>query len=188
MTNLNITVPEGKCAKWVNGVLTLVDEEDRPITERIKTFANACNALGGKHPFVEQYRLIANAYNGEAHTEDFIAYLKLRIIVAVLNEGWEPTFEEDEYYYYPWYSLLTKEEYDKLDEEDKSHVVGRSSLNAYTWGSRVFADSVSASSHSYASACSRLAFKTRELALYAGKQFFDEWTDFMFNGNGADRK
>ena len=27
---------------------------------------------------------------------------------------------------------------------------------------------------------SRLAFRTRELAAYAGKQFTEEWADFMF--------
>lgn len=50
---ITIPVPDGKRAEWINGVLTLVDEQkvdNRPVTERIKTFEDACNALGNKHP------------------------------------------------------------------------------------------------------------------------------------------
>ena len=38
---IKIDVPAGKKAEWVNGVLTLVDEtpkDNRPVTERVKTF------------------------------------------------------------------------------------------------------------------------------------------------------
>ena len=92
MKKIEIEIPDGKCAEWINGVLTLVDEskvDNRLIMERIKTFEDACNALGDEHPLVTQYRLTAGAYKGDPMTEDFIAYLKLRIIVAALNEGWE---------------------------------------------------------------------------------------------------
>lgn len=122
---ITIPVPDGKRAEWINGVLTLVDEQkvdNRPVTERIKTFDDACNALGDEHPLVTQYRLTASAYKGDTMTEDFIAYLKLRIIVAALNEGWEPKFTEDEYRYFPWFYFYTKEEYDKLDDEEKGVV------------------------------------------------------------------
>lgn len=37
-----------------------------------------------------------------------------------------------------------------------------------------------ASSGSVASGGARLAFRTRELALYAGKQFAEEFVDFIF--------
>lgn len=126
---ITIPVPDGKRAEWINGVLTLVDEqkvENRPVTERIKTLDDACNALGDEHPLVTQYRLTAAAYKGDPMTEDFIAYLKLRIIVAALNEGWEPKFTEDEYRYFPWFYFYTKEEYDKLDDEEKGRCVLRS--------------------------------------------------------------
>lgn len=154
---ITIPVPDGKRAEWINGVLTLVDEQkvdNRPVTERIKTFTDACNALGDEHPLVTQYRLTAAAYKGDPMTEDFIAYLKLRIIVAALNEGWEPKFEKSEYCYFPRFYFYTKEEYDKLDDEVKGRCVLRSG--------------------------SRLAFRTRELAAYAGRQFIEEWADFMF--------
>ena len=55
---ITIPVPDGKCAEWINGVLTLVDEQkvdNRPVTERIKTLADAMEALGQGNPLVEEY-------------------------------------------------------------------------------------------------------------------------------------
>lgn len=179
---ITIPVPDGKRAEWINGVLTLVDEQkvdNRPVTERIKTFTDACNALGDEHPLVTQYRLTAAAYKGDPMTEDFIAYLKLRIIVAALNEGWEPKFTEDEYRYFPWFYFYTKEEYDKLDDEEKGRCVLRSGFSTYSSFGFVLCDANVDASHSYASNGSRLAFRTRELAAYAGRQFTEEWADFM---------
>ena len=53
---IEIQVPEGKVAEWkeINGVktLVLVDEVDnRPVTERIKTFEDAVMATGMTLPF-----------------------------------------------------------------------------------------------------------------------------------------
>ena len=155
-------------------------KDNRPVTERVKTFEDACNALGDEHPLVTQYRLTAAAYKGDPMTEDFIAYLKLRIIVAALNEGWEPKFEKGEYRYYPWFYLYTKEQYDELDDEEKGRCVLRSGnfANAHFGFVGVSANNGASSSHT--SSGSRLAFRTRELAAYAGKQFTEEWADFMF--------
>ena len=180
---ITIPVPDGKRAEWINGVLTLVDEqkvENRPVTERIKTLDDACNALGDEHPLVTQYRLTAAAYKGDPMTEDFIAYLKLRIIVAALNEGWEPKFTEDEYRYFPWFYFYTKEEYDKLDDEEKGRCVLRSGSNANSFDGFVYCNANVDASYSNTYSGSRLAFRTRELAAYAGRQFTEEWADFMF--------
>ena len=180
---ITIPVPDGKRAEWINGVLTLVDEpkvDNRPVTERIKTFTDACNVLGDEHPLVTQYRLTAAAYKGDPMTEDFIAYLKLRIIVAALNEGWEPKFEKGEYRYFPRFYFYTKEEYDKLDDEVKGRCVLRSGY--YTNSYYGFDLTITYHDASYSFTCfgSRLAFRTRELAAYAGRQFTEEWADFMF--------
>ena len=180
---ITIPVPDGKRAEWINGVLTLVDEpkvDNRPVTERIKTFTDACNVLGDEHPLVTQYRLTAAAYKGDPMTEDFIAYLKLRIIVAALNEGWEPKFEKGEYRYFPRFYFYTKEEYDKLDDEVKGRCVLRSGY--YTNSYYGFDLTITYHDASYSFTCfgSRLAFRTRELAAYAGRQFIEEWADFMF--------
>lgn len=160
-----IPVPDGKRAEWINGVLTLVDEpkvDNRPVTERIKTFEDAREALGDEHPLIKEYWGVVNV--DLDITQDLIAYLKLRIIVAALNEGWEPKFAKGEYRYYPWFYLYTKEQYDELDDEEKGRCVLRSGSSAF-------------SSNGFGS---RLAFRTRELAAYAGKQFTEEWADFMF--------
>ena len=59
----------------------------KDIKERIKTFEDACDELGNEHPFVKSYEKYVNTASGEE--ADVIAYLKLRIIAAALNEGWE---------------------------------------------------------------------------------------------------
>ena len=179
MKEITIAVPDGKRAEWINGVLTLVDEpkvDNRPVTERIKTFADACHALGDEHPFVTQYCLTVGAYKGDPMTEDLITYLKLRIIVGALNEGWEPKFTEDEYRYFPLFSIYTKEQYDALDDDIKCRVVYR--------GSYAYATTSASNSSAYVG--SRLVFRTDELAAYAGRQFIDEWADFMFKPRTVD--
>lgn len=178
---ITIPVPDGKRAEWINGVLTLVDEpkkDNRPVTERIKTFEDAREALGDEHPLVKEYWGVVNV--DLDITQDLIAYLKLRIIVAALNEGWEPKFTEDEYRYFPWFYFYTKEEYDKLDDEVKGRCVLRSGSGAYSHYGFVYCGANGDASSSDAGVGSRLAFRTRELAAYAGRQFIEEWADFMF--------
>ena len=180
---ITIPVPDGKRAEWINGVLTLVDEQkvdNRPVTERIKTFEDACNALGDKHPFVMQFNYIKGNRKTVNTFEDVVAYLKLRIIVAALNEGWEPKFTEDEYRYFPWFYFYTKEEYDKLDDEEKGRCVLRSGSGTNSGVGFVYCGAFNDASFSNTSHGSRLAFRTRELAAYAGRQFTEEWADFMF--------
>ena len=177
---ITIPVPDGKRAEWINGVLTLVDEQkvdNRPVTERIKTFTDACNALGDEHPLVKEYLRVAD---GNIILDDLYAYLKLRIIVAALNEGWEPKFTEDEHRYFPWFYCYTKEEYDKLDDEEKGRCVLRSGVSANSYCGFVYCFANGDASFSSTNFGSRLAFRTRELAAYAGRQFTEEWADFMF--------
>ena len=178
---ITIPVPDGKRAEWINGVLTLVDEQkvdNRPVTERIKTLADAMEALGQGNPLVEEYIAVRDKLRTDAG--ELIAYLKLRIIVAALNEGWEPKFAEDEYRYFPWFYFYTKEEYDKLDDEEKGRCVLRSGAHAYSNYGFVSCHANNDASHSSTDFGSRLAFRTRELAAYAGRQFIEEWADFMF--------
>lgn len=178
---ITIPVPDGKRAEWINGVLTLVDEQkvdNRPVTERIKTFDDAREALGDEHTFVKEYWSVVNV--DLDITQDLIAYLKLRIIVAALNEGWEPKFEKGEYRYFPWFYFYTKEEYDKLDDEEKGRCVLRSGGGTGACCGFVSVGAYGDASYSSTNSGSRLAFRTRELAAYAGRQFTEEWADFMF--------
>ena len=171
---LEIEIPEGKTAVWRNGVLTLIDEPEKEVRERIKTFEDACREIG----------IDAEAWNRDKISlglePDVLAFLKLRIIVKALNEGWEPRFTEDECRYYPWFILYTGEEYNKLDEEEKSRVVFRSVFSAYALGGVSCAAAGYDSSNTLASVGVRLAFKTSELAAYCGRQFLDIWADFVF--------
>ena len=188
---IQIEVPADKKVKWqeLGGktVLVMVDEKDnRPVTERIKTFEDACNELGEDNLMVRVYQtLIARAGKTEQSLaewmgKDVVAFLKLRIITEALNEGWHPKFTEDEYRYYPWFYIYTKEEYDNFSEEEKRRCVGRAFVNADACGGLVYSYAVSASSYSNAYYGVRLAFSTRELAEYAGRQFIDIWADFVF--------
>lgn len=173
---IEIEVPNGKKPEWVNGVLTLVDEKPQNVMERVKTFKDACNELGIEH---DKWVQDKKDLGLEA---DVIAYLKLRIITAALNEGWKPQFTTDEYRYFPWFYLYTQSEIDEMSEEEKSRVVYRSYYiaSASAHGGVAYAHTNYDSSDTYAVIGSRLAFKTRELAEYAGRQFVEIWADYVF--------
>ena len=154
----------------------------KDITEHIKTFEDACETLGSEHPLVIEYKTISGAFD---ITDDLFAYLELRIICAALNEGWEPTFDKDECRYYLWFYIYSKEEYKELDEDKKKEcrVISSSSLNSNANAGLVYVNTNIVSSGSYSNLGSRLAFKTKELAEYCGKQFKDIWADFLFPRN-----
>lgn len=96
-------------------------DANRPITERVKTFEDACRELGEDHPFVLAYQN-TNLRDPEVAEEnrDILAYMKLRIIAAALNEGWKPQFTEDEWRWYPWFTLWTEEELSEKSDEWKA--------------------------------------------------------------------
>ena len=186
---VEIEIPVGKVAKWVDGVLTLVDEKPQDVTERIKTFADACRELGSDHPFVKAYDgYVSHIHQHDMNDYDLVAYLQLRIITAALNEGWEPQFTKGERRWYFWYDLITKEQYDKLSAEDRSRVVGRGGYNAYAYSGLVYSGASSASSYSYPGNGSRLAFKSEKLAAYAGRQFAEIYADFCFKPKSEEKK
>ena len=145
------------------------------IMERVKTFEDACELLGNDNQAVIDYYAVLD----ETDTKDIVAYMKLRIIAEALNEGWHPTFSEDEYRYFPWFYIYSKEEWDNMSDEDKRRCVGRSYGNAYSYGGLVFAGASYASLDSGTGIGSRLAFKSEELAVYAGQQFIEIWVDYI---------
>ena len=189
---IQLAIPADKKAEWqeVNGktVLVMVDNEaetptdNRPVTERIKTFEDAMIATGMTIPYLsgEQLKQFPN---------DIVAFLKLRIICAALNGLTEttlnefPTFHEDEYRWFPWFTLWTQDEIDSMTEEEKARrgllYVGGAAANGSQCGL--------SASHAYygfsdsnAGLGSRLALKTEELAIYCGRQFIELWADFCF--------
>jgi hypothetical protein len=81
-------------------------------------------------------------------------YQKMVTIAKSLNEGWTPDWSNGrEYKYYPWF-------------EWKGAGFGFSSSYSFFVGTGT-------------SVGSRLCFKSRELAVYAGKQFQDLYNQFM---------
>ena len=153
---------------------TNINEPDnRPVMERIKTFADACYEVG-----------IEDSVEWEANyamvEPDILAYMKLRIIAKALNEGWEPKFSTDEYRHYPWFRLLDEEEYYKLSRKDIFRMARRSSHSEGTSCGIVCVGASYDSSFPYSGGCSRLAFKSEELAKYAGQQFVEIYADIVF--------
>lgn len=179
---IKIAVPAGKKAEWVDGFLKLVDNEEakekKPVTERVKTFDDACKELGIDAEAIQQQWQDAGIT-----MLDEVAYQKLRIITAALNEGWEPEFKEDEYRYYPYCILYTKAEIEQKDDEWKDEHnlqlwIGGGSSNYGALCGLASARSNHAWSYAYAYRSARLAHKTEELAIYSGKQFTELWANY----------
>ena len=113
------------------------------ITDRVKSFEDACTVLGVRP---------VDVLNASDNTDD-AAYKKLKVIAKALNEDWTPNWKDgDEYKYYPWFDLSSG-----------------SGLSFFTVVGRYTISTVG----------SRLCFKSRELAEYAGKQFIDIYTSFF---------
>ena len=146
----------------------------KDVTERIKTFEDACRELG-----IEADKWIQDRKD-LGFEPDVIAYMKLRIICAALNEDWKPQFTEDEWRYYPWFWLYTQDEINDMDEQEKQdrHLIP---TGDYGTGSAGFAFAYSSDSPSGSISYfgSRLCLKSEALAVYCGKQFIDLWADFI---------
>ena len=107
------------------------------ITDRVKSYADACQVLG------------INGFSPSG-TADEVAYVQLKTIIAALNEGWVPDWNDDEEYkFYPFWNM----------QNDFS--LGGVSCN-----------------YRYSYVGSRLCFKSEKLAQYAADQFKDIYKQF----------
>lgn len=121
----------------------------KDITKRVKTYADACAVLGIE-PINEE------VFTKLGFTKDEIAYRKLKTVIEALNEGWRPDWSNrNEYKYWNWFVYST---------------------SSAGFG---YADTLNAPTYTHSSVGSRLCFKTRELAAYAGRQFEDLYNDFF---------
>lgn len=119
------------------------------ITDRVKSFEDACQVLGISTNVPEVKGL------PRKHQKAIIANYKLIVIAEALNEGWKPNWQDsDEYKYYPWF--------------DMSNPAGVGYSSTYYTASRT-----------YASIGSRLCLKNRELAIYFGQTFTDLFNDSL---------
>lgn len=186
---IEIEIPEGKVAEWkvINGVetLVLVDEVDnRPVTERIKTFDDALKEVRRLSECGNE--VLANLlcdYESNADkilTKSTLAYMKLCIIAAALNEGWEPHFTTEEYRWNPWFYIYTQEKIDKMEDEKNENMrMFRGSSNIGVYFGIVYKDSISGYARICMDAPARLSVKSEELAQYFGHQFIDIWADYL---------
>ena len=147
------------------------------VMERIKTFEDAYLALGENHPLVKSYEALCSVDTDH----NLETYAKLRIIVAALNEGWEPQFTEEEWRWYPWHTLWTESELAEKSDEWKAdrHLIMIGDRYQSGYAGLAFAHSNAAPSDSSAHFGSLLCLKSEALATYCGKQFIDLWADFM---------
>lgn len=149
--------------------------DNRPVTERIKTFEDALLALGEEHPLVKEWHCVENL------SSDLEAYLQLRVICAALNEGWEPQFTEDENRWSPSYHLFTESELNEKSFECKAsrHLIMIGDEYQSEYAGLTFAGSYYTLWYSHTYFGSRLCLKSEELATYCGKQFIYLWAAFM---------
>ena len=190
MKEVKLQVPDGKKVEWADNVLTLVDEkkeEDLPITERVKSYEDACKVLG-EDPIDFRYRLCG----GSASKDDLgihvsvsdKAYIKLETIIKAINEGWEPTFSKEEVRWYNyfciWYPEELEDKDDKWKDDNELCLFGGSARDgAYCGLGSVVSDN--AFSLTSTSCAARLALKSEELAKYCGRQFTALWAEYFTN-------
>lgn len=198
MKKVILNVPEDMAQELGNKLSELIKEFDiqedndgvldclLPITERVKTFEDACKVLNGRaEAGDEDAALLLADYESNADnikTSGIVAFMKLCIIAAALNEGWKPQFTNDEYRWYPWFTLWTEEELKgKSEQWKKDHALWLCGGNSYAGATcglaSAYSDHAWSSSSSYISA--RLAVKSKELAVYFGKQFISIWADYV---------
>lgn len=148
------------------------------ITNRIKTFQDACRELGEEHSMVQAYNNMSRHCG--ATEADILAYLKLRIITAALNEGWRPKGTPDERRYSLRFYFYTPAEVEKKSDEWKRcngplFMPAEQSPAHVGWAYVVSCDIDTGANYHYPAG---LCFKSEEPAMYCAKQFTDLWIDF----------
>lgn len=136
------------------------------IRERIKTLDDAVAYLGEDNTFVKDYRHFP--YDTP---KDILAYSKLRVLAAALNEepeGWRPKYQDKdgnggEYRWYPYFRAV--------------FFGGNASSGANAGLANARADTAFSNANAYYG--SRLCYKSEELAEYSGQQFKDIWEEYL---------
>ena len=132
------------------------------VRERVKSYEDACEELG--MPVVTDW--------GDMKIDE-IAYAKLKTIVWALNEGWVPDWEDsDQYKYWVWFNMSDLNDW-------YSRVVARSCSYSSSYGGVACAYCSYASAYTSSYYGSRLAFRTRDLAIYCGNTFASLWAEYL---------
>ena len=157
MQTLTINIPEGFRVKSFDEKTGEVSFEPVPkdIKERIKTFEDVLEYHNYKRDIAE-FELECTK---RAYTKDEIAYRKIKLIAEALNEGWTPDWSNsNERKYLPYFNM------------------GSPSGSGFSYDGYV-------RWHAHSAVGSRLCFKSRELAEYAGNQFEDIYKEFLTLNN-----
>ena len=145
---------------------------------KIETLKDAIYKLGKDDPFVElynQFKDVSESY----YPKDVLAYLKLRIITAAINDEWEqPTFKKCERWY-PWFHLYTAEQLSEIAKDEWKPDGDRALYKVGSHGGLAYLYAGGTSSDSYTCVAVRLAFETKEKADYAAKKFIDVYADYL---------
>lgn len=137
-------------------------ERSKDVRDRIKSYEDACKELG--MPVVTDW--------GDMKIDE-IAYAKLKIIVLALNEGWVPNWEDsDQYKYWVWFNMSDLNEW-------YSYVGARSCGSSGSDGGVASAYAGNDSAAANSDCGSRLALKTRDLAIYCGNTFASLWAEYL---------
>ena len=187
---IKIELPEGTEDEWkeIGGKIVLVEKkaDKRPVTERIKTFDDACNELERMAEKGDDTAAnLLSDYESNCNNilvKHTLATMKLSIIAYALNEGWQPQFTKYECRWYPWFIFLTEKELNEMSDEFKSKhnicLFGGESHD-YAYCCIVYADSYIEWASSHAHFPVLIAVKSEALAKYFGKQFIDIWSEYV---------
>lgn len=141
------------------------------IKDKIKTFVDAIEMLGINNQSVKDYLNLTE----KPCSKDIIAFARLKVIAEALNEGWKPKYDILDGSYFTSFDMINKEEYERLNEDEKNKCIVFDIPNQ----EKKFA--LVSSKLSVACEGYKLAFKSRELAEYCGKQFIGIWKDYLFD-------
>lgn len=160
----------------------------------IKSYEDACDVLG-LSPILSENRNKALCAQFPDHYDfrqnmpkHIIALMKLEIISRAL---WgksfepEPDAEGNKIYWYPWFALYTKDEVDRMSDEERKSLCGALFGGSAYNGAVAGFGSLYAhyrSSYSYASIGFRLCQETEEKAAYFGRQFIELWAEYLAYG------
>ena len=160
----------------------------------IKSYEDACDVLG-LSPILSENRNKALCAQFPDHYDfrqnmpkHIIALMKLEIISRAL---WgksfepEPDAEGNKIYWYPWFALYTKDEVDRMSDEERKSLCGALLAGHAHGGASAGFGSLNThnrSSSSYATFGFRLCQETEEKAAYFGRQFIELWAEYLAYG------
>lgn len=124
----------------------------KDIKDRIKTIQDAIDIVGNDDKDVQGYLFLLD--NKNRVSKYTLANVALTILAKALNEGWTPDWTNSSQYKYIVY----------LTYYTSGFGFSRSDYNIW---------------HSSTTVGSRLCFKSKDLALYAGEQFKKEYNDLF---------